>query len=163
MPSARRLGLANALMEQLHQHMMEAPYSAANCGLHVRVSNDAACRLYRDAMGYKIKETIKSYYQDGEDAFYMSKPFTARDIRSRGGGDSSGSSGGGIGGGSRSGSGSGKFGSGKFGRQQMRGMASGKTGKGGISMNYSFALPRIHQTKKKKGEKKDGKSPQERK
>jgi len=39
MPSARRQGLANALMEQLHQHMMRPPYTTSTCGLHVRVSN----------------------------------------------------------------------------------------------------------------------------
>ena len=70
----RRLGLAQALMTQLHHHLEYQGIQAV--GLHVRTSNLAACRLYeRD--GYAIEKVIPSYYQDGEDAFFMKKVFSA--------------------------------------------------------------------------------------
>eukprot|EP00980_Cylindrotheca_fusiformis_P012463 scaffold3055_cov143-Cylindrotheca_fusiformis.AAC.4 len=66
----RRLGLAQAMMTQLHHHLQHQ--GIKNCGLHVRTSNEAACRLYqRD--GYEIAQIIPSYYQDGEDAYFMRK------------------------------------------------------------------------------------------
>lgn len=66
----RRLGLAKAMMTQLHHHLQHQ--GIRNCGLHVRTSNEAACRLYqRD--GYEIAQIIPSYYQDGEDAYFMRK------------------------------------------------------------------------------------------
>jgi len=68
----RRLGLAKAMMTQLHHHLQH--HGIASCGLHVRTSNLAACRLYQDD-GYQIDEIIKSYYQDGEDAYFMRRTF----------------------------------------------------------------------------------------
>lgn len=68
----RRLGLAKTLMNQLHHHLQH--HGIASCGLHVRTSNLAACRLYEDD-GYQIDEIIKSYYQDGEDAYLMRRKF----------------------------------------------------------------------------------------
>lgn len=68
----RRKGLAAALMKQLHYHLEEA-YGAGAVGLHVRKSNEAACRLYQN-YGYQIDLTIPGYYQDGEDAYFMKKP-----------------------------------------------------------------------------------------
>lgn len=68
----RRKGLAAALMKQLHYHLEEA-YGAGSVGLHVRKSNEAACRLYQ-GYGYQIDLTIPGYYQDGEDAYFMKKP-----------------------------------------------------------------------------------------
>jgi peptide alpha-N-acetyltransferase len=66
----RRLGLAKALMTQLHNHLEFQGIQSV--GLHVRTSNLAACRLYeRD--GYAIEKIIPSYYQDGEDAYFMKK------------------------------------------------------------------------------------------
>ena len=90
----RRLGLAQAMMNQLHHHLQHQ--GIKQCGLHgklvnqcscqsrlytynllamcllVRTSNDAACRLYqRD--GYEIAQIIPAYYQDGEDAYFMRK------------------------------------------------------------------------------------------
>lgn len=38
--------------------------------LEVRVSNKVAQRLY-EKLGFRIVETIPSYYSDGEDAYYM--------------------------------------------------------------------------------------------
>ena len=66
----RRLGLAKAMMAQLHSHLQHQ--GITSCGLHVRTSNQAACRLYQED-GYEIAKTIPSYYQDGEDAFFMKK------------------------------------------------------------------------------------------
>ena len=68
----RRLGLAKAMMTQLHHHLQH--HGIASCGLHVRTSNLAACRLYEDD-GYQIDQIIKSYYQDGEDAYFMRRRF----------------------------------------------------------------------------------------
>ncbi|KAL7558324.1 hypothetical protein ACA910_019354 [Epithemia clementina (nom. ined.)] len=67
----RRRGLAHALMEQLHHHMVSY-YGVKSVGLHVRQSNLPAERLYR-AFGYHAAERIPSYYQDGEDAYMMKK------------------------------------------------------------------------------------------
>ncbi|KAG7352400.1 50S ribosomal protein S18 alanine acetyltransferase [Nitzschia inconspicua] len=66
----RRLGLAKAMMTQLHHHLQYQGISS--CGLHVRTSNIAACRLYEDD-DYQIESLIPSYYQDGEDAYFMRK------------------------------------------------------------------------------------------
>jgi ribosomal protein S18 acetylase RimI-like enzyme len=69
----RRSGLARSLMDQLHHHLQH--HGIASCGLHVRTSNLAACRLYQED-GYHIDQTIKSYYQDGEDAYFMRRIFS---------------------------------------------------------------------------------------
>lgn len=66
----RRLGLARAMMTQLHHHLEHQ--NVDSCGLHVRTSNIAACRLYQED-GYEIGQVIPSYYQDGEDAYFMRK------------------------------------------------------------------------------------------
>lgn len=66
----RRLGLAKAMMTQLHSHLQD--HGVSSCGLHVRKSNQAACRLYQED-GYEIASMIPSYYQDGEDAYFMKK------------------------------------------------------------------------------------------
>lgn len=68
----RRKGLAAAMMKQLHFHLKEV-HGAGAVGLHVRKSNQAACRLYQER-GYAIDLTIPGYYQDGEDAYFMNKP-----------------------------------------------------------------------------------------
>mmetsp|Transcript_8373 Transcript_8373/g.20146 ORF Transcript_8373/g.20146 Transcript_8373/m.20146 type:complete len:125 (-) Transcript_8373:1205-1579(-) len=58
------------MMSQLHHHLQHQ--GIKQCGLHVRTSNEAACRLYqRD--GYEIAQIIPAYYQDGEDAYFMRK------------------------------------------------------------------------------------------
>jgi ribosomal protein S18 acetylase RimI-like enzyme len=74
LPSFRRRGLAAKLMKQLHYHMQEG-HDADGVGLHVRVSNVAARRLYCEGMGYGVVDVIRGYYQDGEDAFFMRKNF----------------------------------------------------------------------------------------
>jgi peptide alpha-N-acetyltransferase len=77
LPTFRRRGLAAQLMKQLHFHMDEG-HHADGVGLHVRVSNVAARRLYCEGMGYGVVDVIRGYYQDGEDAFFMRKDFPKR-------------------------------------------------------------------------------------
>lgn len=74
----RRKGLAALLMKQLHFHMRYG-YQATGVGLHVRVSNIAARRLYCEGMGYGVVDVIRGYYADGEDAFFMKKDLTLLD------------------------------------------------------------------------------------
>ena len=74
----RRKGLAALLMKQLHFHMRYG-YHATDVGLHVRVSNVAAKRLYCEGMGYGVVDVIKNYYADGEDAFFMKKDLSLLD------------------------------------------------------------------------------------
>ena len=95
LPEARRRGLARALLEQFHHHLsttttMQRSSSSLNnqrnhpnqndriaitsTGLHVRRSNVVAVKLY-ETLGYIPAVTIPSYYEDGEDAYYMQKVF----------------------------------------------------------------------------------------
>lgn len=60
-------------MRQLHFHLHEC-YGAQSIGLHVRISNAAAVRLYCDD-GYDVADIIPRYYGDGEDAYFMRKDF----------------------------------------------------------------------------------------
>lgn len=77
----RRLGLAKAMMTQLHHHLQHQ--GIKSCGLHVRTSNHAACRLYQKD-GYEIAQVIPSYYQDGEDAYFMRKILPESSVASAG-------------------------------------------------------------------------------
>lgn len=77
--SHRRLGLAGRLMTAAHC-AMRSTFSAAYCSLHVRVSNRAALRLYRDSLGYAVHDRESKYYVDGEDAFSMRKSLGDQDV-----------------------------------------------------------------------------------
>lgn len=70
LPTFRRQGVANQLMAEVHK-TMRRDFAAASSSLHVRVSNTAALRLYRDSLKYDVMSVINSYYQDGEDAYLM--------------------------------------------------------------------------------------------
>ncbi|KAH9851895.1 acyl-CoA N-acyltransferase [Lenzites betulinus] len=70
----RRLGLARKLMV-LAQQAMVSVYRASYVTLHVRKSNRAAFKLYQDALAFRVVETEKSYYADGEDAYVMRRSF----------------------------------------------------------------------------------------
>ena len=39
----------------------------------MRVSNRAAKRLYGEGMGYRVRDVIPGYYQDGEDVSFLRK------------------------------------------------------------------------------------------
>ncbi|KAL0949363.1 hypothetical protein HGRIS_009432 [Hohenbuehelia grisea] len=71
--SYRRLGLAKKLMVQ-SQESMATIYRAAYVSLHVRKSNRAALSLYKDTLGFTVKNIEKKYYADGEDAYAMELP-----------------------------------------------------------------------------------------
>ncbi|KAH9853664.1 acyl-CoA N-acyltransferase [Lenzites betulinus] len=68
--SYRRLGLAKRLMLQ-SQEAMATVYKASYVSLHVRKSNRAALGLYRDTLGFTVRDIEKAYYADGEDAYAM--------------------------------------------------------------------------------------------
>ena len=74
LPDYRRQGLAQLLLQQFHHHLV--PQQCTFAGLHVRQSNQAAVRLYQ-RQGYVPALTIKAYYEDGEDAYYMRKELPA--------------------------------------------------------------------------------------
>lgn len=50
---------------------MAESYRANFVSLHVRVSNNAALRLYRDTLGFEVDKVESKYYADGEDAYAM--------------------------------------------------------------------------------------------
>ncbi|APA12367.1 hypothetical protein SS1G_10601 [Sclerotinia sclerotiorum 1980 UF-70] len=70
MRTHRRLGIAEKLMRQSQKAMVET-FSAQYVSLHVRVSNQAALRLYRDTLGFQTEKIEAKYYADGEDAYSM--------------------------------------------------------------------------------------------
>ena len=50
---------------------MVETYGAQYVSLHVRMSNTAALRLYRDTLKFKQEKVEAKYYADGEDAYSM--------------------------------------------------------------------------------------------
>ncbi|KAK4174916.1 putative N-terminal acetyltransferase [Triangularia setosa] len=70
MRTHRRLGIAEKLMRQSQQAMVET-FGARYVSLHVRVSNQAAIHLYRNTLKFETEKTEAKYYADGEDAFCM--------------------------------------------------------------------------------------------
>lgn len=50
---------------------MVETYGAQYVSLHVRMSNIAALRLYRDTLGFEVEKVEQKYYADGEDAYSM--------------------------------------------------------------------------------------------
>lgn len=70
MRTHRRLGLAEKLMRQSQRAMAET-FAAHYVSLHVRVSNEAALRLYRDTLGFNADKIEDKYYADGENAYSM--------------------------------------------------------------------------------------------
>jgi len=70
MRTYRRLGLAHKLMKQ-SQTAMKRVFKATHVSLHVRRTNRAALALYKDTLGFELKDVEKGYYADGEDALAM--------------------------------------------------------------------------------------------
>jgi hypothetical protein len=50
---------------------MVETFGAQYVSLHVRMSNNAALRLYRDTLGFQNEKIEAKYYADGEDAYSM--------------------------------------------------------------------------------------------
>ncbi|CAG8073634.1 unnamed protein product [Penicillium olsonii] len=70
MRTHRRLGIAERLM-RMSQRAMAESHRANFVSLHVRMSNTAALRLYRDTLGFEVEKVESGYYADGEDAYAM--------------------------------------------------------------------------------------------
>ncbi|KAJ5562152.1 hypothetical protein N7461_000913 [Penicillium sp. DV-2018c] len=70
MRTHRRLGIAERLM-RMSQRAMAESHRAHYVSLHVRMSNVAALRLYRDTLGFEVEKVEAGYYADGEDAYAM--------------------------------------------------------------------------------------------
>ncbi|XP_017028581.1 N-alpha-acetyltransferase daf-31-like [Drosophila kikkawai] len=68
--SYRRLGLAQKLMDQVSQAMVEC-FNAQHVSLHVRKSNRAALSLYTNSLQFKIQVIKPGFYRDGEDGYNM--------------------------------------------------------------------------------------------
>ena len=50
---------------------MVETFQSRYVSLHVRISNNAALRLYRDTLGFRNDKIEAKYYADGEDAYSM--------------------------------------------------------------------------------------------
>jgi peptide alpha-N-acetyltransferase len=55
---------------------MAESHRAHYVSLHVRVSNTAALRLYRDTLGFEVEKIESKYYADDEDAYAMRHDLT---------------------------------------------------------------------------------------
>lgn len=64
----RGAGIGEYLMKRAIERLKEK--GKKEIALEVRISNTIAQRLYKK-LGFRIVETIPSYYSDGEDAYYM--------------------------------------------------------------------------------------------
>ena len=69
-PTHRKQGVGKLLMEQMHAYAKGL--GAERMLLEVRVSNEAAIRLY-ERYGYERYGIRENYYADGEDAYLMQK------------------------------------------------------------------------------------------
>jgi N-alpha-acetyltransferase 10/11 len=56
-------------------------FNGAYVSLHVRKSNVAALRLYRDTLGFEVEKVEPKYYADGEDAYAMKMDLTSMQIK----------------------------------------------------------------------------------
>jgi ribosomal-protein-alanine N-acetyltransferase len=68
----RRQGLGSAIVEEAIKGVKEK--RCDELYLEVRCSNNDAVRLY-EKLGFSIKQRLKAYYRDGEDAFLMAIEF----------------------------------------------------------------------------------------
>ena len=60
---------------------MAEVFNASYVSLHVRQSNVAALRLYRDTLGFEVEKVESKYYADGEDAYAMKMDLTSMQIK----------------------------------------------------------------------------------
>ena len=80
MRTHRRLGIAEKLMRNSQRAMAET-FNASYVSLHVRMSNVAALKLYRDTLGFEVEKVESGYYADGEDAYAMKMDLTNLQIK----------------------------------------------------------------------------------
>jgi ribosomal-protein-alanine N-acetyltransferase len=73
MPDFRRLGMGSALVTEALSAL--SSLHVDECYLEVRITNDAAIRLYKK-LEFDIVRTIPRYYYDGSDAYVMAKELT---------------------------------------------------------------------------------------
>lgn len=62
----------------LIERAMAESHRANYVSLHVRVSNTAALRLYRDTLGFEVEKIEDKYYADGENAYAMRLDLTGQ-------------------------------------------------------------------------------------
>ncbi|TID30431.1 hypothetical protein CANINC_000942 [Pichia inconspicua] len=79
MRSYRKTGIAEKLMRQCLFALCET-FQAEYVSLHVRESNAGALHLYRDTLEFEVLSVEKSYYQDGEDAYFMKKMLKTEEL-----------------------------------------------------------------------------------
>ena len=72
MPENRQKGIGNALVEEAIAGVKLK--KSDELYLEVRCSNNEAIRLY-EKLGFIIKQRLKAYYRDGEDAYLMAIEF----------------------------------------------------------------------------------------
>ena len=60
------------------ERAMAESHRANYVSLHVRVSNTAALRLYRDTLGFEVEKIEDKYYADGENAYAMRLDLTGQ-------------------------------------------------------------------------------------
>lgn len=63
------------------ERAMAEVFNGAYVSLHVRQSNVAALRLYRDTLGFEVEKVESKYYADGEDAYAMKMDLTNMQIK----------------------------------------------------------------------------------
>lgn len=69
-PAFRRQGIGSILLQRGLEYLQGL--GAKTCELEVRVNNQGAIALY-EKFGFVIKERIKNYYSNGDDAYLMVK------------------------------------------------------------------------------------------
>lgn len=73
LPECRQKGIGRALIEESMSGVKSK--KSDELYLEVRCSNNEAIRLY-EKLGFMIKQRLKAYYRDGEDAYLMSIEFS---------------------------------------------------------------------------------------
>ncbi len=71
-PNHRGKGVGSALLRAALDHLWRMEASCAE--LEVRTDNTSAIRLY-ERYGFEISERLPRYYQNGDDAYLMIRPF----------------------------------------------------------------------------------------
>jgi ribosomal-protein-alanine acetyltransferase len=67
----RKQGIGTALLKQFISEMKN--YQVTHIDLEVRTTNQGAVAFYKK-QGFILQETLSKFYQNGEDAYRMSKP-----------------------------------------------------------------------------------------